>query len=335
MIPFAVDDVASNGLESMEKLAAAQAANPPVRVVQSMEKSDRVAFSNGTSVYFVDMNISLDKGVQVVSVPITDERAQGYLNFVSKVDEYIPMGETTKSFVQELKRLNEAALREKDNSYGNEMEKILQYNYGNQESLSMDHPYIPNHFDKENSLELMRNVAVDIHRQGVLNNNDDMRALSEKIMAFSRKLQDPFYDEVHVQSVFNTISEREPELMGSMKRFENELNKQKLRMNFRESVKSLLGDDVFERGEQLAGSIKDKVVEFTSGFGPLESARSSVSNMFENYQNSFTTDVASKVFKPAEVYIPIEIRLPSAKEVSDRIDKVVETRSKGKGLAMN
>ncbi len=347
MIPLmGMFDANADGFLNEAKLASAlEANNPPCRVVSEMAVNDRYAVSNGTAVYFVDMK-SPDKGIRVVTVPVENEDGLGLAKVVSKIDEYVPVGNSVKELVSRLDSIGHDPSRD---SYGSEMAKILQYNYGNQVYQDKGHPYIPGVMDKAESLDLMRNVAADIGRQAVESGNGKMKQLSEKMFAFSDKLKDPAYTQVHVQSVFNTIAEREPELMGDKGRFQSLLNSSvfKFQMNcqmerFKQEhgsfvtnhfaqglqheaghVSNSLGitEYVKESADNLAGILKAGVNTLASS-SVGTAVRDGFAYVFDSYQPSVRLDTGTMTLTQGgrnESLMPTEFRKPEFGQAADKL----------------
>lgn len=190
-----------------------QDTNPEAHIVSHMPKVDQVMYRSGNKVYSVDLS-AIERGEGTIDISLESLRSHS-----NELSGYrAQYGES--SYYAMLANLN----NDKASEHG--VGKILQYNAGSVKDVDPLNPYIPARYSKAESLDFMRVYAANLIDNANMTNSrysDESKSelgidkeelarsveLGKAILKYENRLRDDVYTAEDVQSVFNTIAERE------------------------------------------------------------------------------------------------------------------------------
>lgn len=205
---------------------------------------NQIIITRGGKTYGVDMSgmrskftENVDKVYDGLTGKVSPESLGKILDYADKAFTREGFYDLTGVHIQEVssKKMNldtfMSVIHEMDtrSDYGHLLGKVLQYNSGSTKITDTEHAHIPDRFNLQDSVDFMRRYGDTLKYQGFVNNNVEQVRLGHNLSSMAEYVQfpemrrpadrDKVFTAADVQSVFNTMGERYPELMGSMKDF--------------------------------------------------------------------------------------------------------------------
>ena len=167
---------------------------PEMIIVQQVPVMDSVVVHSGDKAYSVDLSaVGKDEKEGRITVSLYTLKEHN--------DELVhSMHRGNDEYYRTLASLSN------DSASTHEVGKLLQYNDGSAKIYDSEYCYIPEDFNKNESLNFMRSYASKLMADGRLAQDDTKVKFAGQLLAYENTLRDNSYNAVNVQSVFNTIA---------------------------------------------------------------------------------------------------------------------------------